>query len=277
MGFFNDEGTASGGRRRNWRDNFVRLSPQKPVVIQFLEPEVKTVVWKHYIPQARRKSGERGISIVCPGIDICPICQRNAELNDRDHPDYIRTTKRYVVNVLDLTHRVVCPLCENANERKECDYCGTDLTDVEPKEPEVKLLEGGKRLFTQLNTLEETNTYPYDPDSPLLDPEVFNYAGISPGDEIPLGLTHYPVKIVVSDAEEPRDRVPTPIPAGQPNDINWRDYQDRLIDPDDVYLSLEAVEVRELLDGGSLSEILKRRYQREQASQSEEVELEASI
>lgn len=270
MGFFSDDSNAGGGRR-SWSDSFVRLSPQKPVVVQFLEPEVRRSVWKHYIPQALRKSGGRGISIVCPGIEICPICQRNAELNDRDHPEYIRTTKRYIVNVLDLTHKIVCPLCENASVGKTCDYCGTDLSDVEPQEPKIKLLEGGKRLFTQLNTLEETNTSVYDPDSPLLDPEVIDYNGFEPGDEIPLGLTHYPVKIVVSNAEHPRDRVPTPIPAGAANDLDWRDYQDKLIDPDDVYLKLETSEIRELLSGGSLSEILKRRYQRDDEEEETEV------
>lgn len=257
MSFFDDAGQTE---RKSWTDTFIRLSPDRPVTIQILEPEVKIQIWKHYIPQARRKSGGRGISIVCPGMDVCPICQNNSALGDKDHPEYIRTTRRYVVNVLDLTQQVVCPLCDNPATSKECEYCGTDLSDIAPTEPAIKLLEGGRRLFTQLDTMESTNTFVYSPDSKLLDPEIFSYSNVNPGDEIPLGITHYLIKIVMSNAKNPRDRVPTIIPVGGANDLNWREYQDKLVDPSEAYLTLAAEEVSELVAGGSLSEILKRRH-----------------
>src|SRR3989304_10201525 len=222
MAFFNE--TQSGTKkRRNWQDTFVMLTPEHPSVVQIIEPKYASI-WRHWIPQARRKNGGRGIDVVWPGMDICPICIRNKELPDRDHPDYIGASKRYVINVLDLTPRKQCPLCETVSYTNNCSYCGTELKEVEKIAPEVRLLERGRELFDQLNTIEDTIVKSYDPKDPTNDPEIFDYSKYSPGDDVPVGIMHYPITLKLNE----QTKKPTPV-AGQINNLNWRDWQEKII------------------------------------------------
>lgn len=258
MSFFDEEKAGQSGRRfRSWDETFIRFTPDYTVTVQILEPDAsKNILWQHFIPQARKKDGGRGVSVQCPGIDICPICQRNKDL-ERDHPDYIKPQKRHYVNVLDLTPRKTCPLCETVTYNSDkCSYCDSSLTDVEPSEPMVKLMERGVELFRHIATVEKSITKPYDPNDETLDADVVDYSRYNPGEPVPVGVTHYPLTLV-TDAQTRR---PIPI-AGEVNDLNWRDYVDEHITVQEAYIMLKPFEIEELLRGGSLSEVLKARYQ----------------
>ena len=273
MSKFFDPGSEGSGSRSLF-DMFVKLTVDQPTIIQILEPTVtkeKNIIWRHYIPQALRKSGQRGIPIVCPGKDVCPVCQKNATLPDRKHPDFIPSQKRVVVNVLDLSPVKECELCHTKNTGKECTYCGYNLTEVAATPTnEVKLLERGTTLFAQLAVLEETQMVPYDPDDSRNDPEEYNDS--APGDMVPAGITRFPITIVLTKSGD--DTIITPVP-GAPNDLDWRDYQDKLLDPKASYIILNADEIRHLLGGGSLSEVMKARNAVSQETASEEVQVES--
>jgi len=273
MSKFYDEGSGGGQNRKSLFDLFIKLREDTPTVLQILEPTItkeKNIIWRHYIRAALRKSGQRGMPIVCPGMDICPICAKNKTLPDKSHPDYIAPQKRVVVNVLDLTPVRVCELCQTASEGKECTYCGFNLSDVAPAPlKEIKLLERGTTLFSQLAACEETVTVPYDPDDPRNDPNEYNDA--KPGDEVPAGITTFPITIITKRSPK-GDVITTPF-AGTPNSLDWRDYQDKLLDIKASYIILKNPEIEQLLAGGSLSEILKARN----TTQNEEIKEEVSV
>lgn len=247
---FQDEKEQRERKRRSWSDIFVKLDPDRPVVVQLLEPEVSASthsVWKHWIPQARysENSPSRGVMIMCPGYDVCPICQRNKELNDRDHPDYIGASRKIVVNVLDWTLTKVCPLCESENgDVGKCAFCDSDLREVDFEPPKVKLLERGKPLFIQMSDHAEE--------------------AIGPDGE-PLDWTQILFKIKVS--EDKRHTTPIMLP---PNEVDYRDYEDKFITYDEAYARLTPVEIGALLSGGSMSEVFKGRREARDTEASED-------
>jgi len=271
MSFFEGQQgeTKRESRFRSWRDTFVQLTPDEPVVIRVLEPKADTVVWKHWIPQARNSSGRRGTTIPCPGMSKCPICKRNTELGDRNHPEYLGASRKYVVNVLDVTKTKTCPLCNTKNTGRKCSYDDNDLKDVPQDEPVVRLLEGTQTLFQHLATLEESIVEVYDPGRPSMywshrDAEVqaAHEAGETP--EVPVGITAYDVKLTTVKVKG--KRVTTPVAVSAPDYFSYEQYADQLIPLDEAYLSLNAVEIQELLNGGSLVEVLKARHSSDESS-----------
>ena len=262
MAFLDESGQDGQQRLPSLFDSFVKIQPDSSTVIQVLEPHItqNNIIWKHYIPQALRKSGKRGLPILCPGMDVCPICQRNAEIGrNREHPDYIAPQKRMVVNVLDRTISRECPLCHTINSTKECSYCGFNLSDVAAAPTDrVKLLERGVTFFQQLNALEDVVKIPYDPNDPLLElTEQSRYIDAKPGDPISVSITRFPITLITS-FDSKGSLVVNPIP-GQVNNLDWREYKSLYCDKTSMYITLTGAEINRLLDGGSLSEILKAR------------------
>ncbi len=254
---FKDDSAQRG--KRGFGETFIVLNKEDraSAVVQILEPTVTgdNAYWRHWLPMATRKSGKRGVGMVCPGISVCPVCQRNKEL-DRDDKEYLSSNKRYFVNVLDLTPRKQCPLCEEYTyNSNECSYCGSKLDEVDLAEPTVKLLERGKELFSQLNTVEETKTKPYDPNDPVFDHAGRDYSTYNVGEEAPIGWTRYPIKLVMNK------QTGKPVPVGlEPNGINWEDYTDQFISFEDAYItSLTTDEINILLGGGSYGDIFSAR------------------
>lgn len=262
MSFFEEEKSGQRGKQfKSWDETMVRFTPDYPVTVQIVEPSASdNYYWQHYIPNAKRSQGGRGVPVRCPGIDVCPICQRNKDL-ERDHPDYIGASKRWFVNVLDLTPRRECPLCENNTYAKlQCDYCDTSLAEVEPSPPTVKLMERGKEFFDHLKVIDISYTKPYDPNDTTLDRDVYDYSTKNPGEDVPVGITHYEIKVITDSY----NRKPVPTRNSEANDRNWRDYVDDYVSEEDAYIFLGPEEIKQLLTGQvTLSEILKARYQQE--------------
>jgi len=265
---FEDNSAQRETTNRGWGETFVILKkdgPRSSAVVQILEPNVtgENSYWRHWLPMATRKNGGRGVGLVCPGISVCPVCQRNKEL-DKDDKEYLASNKRYFVNVLDLTPRRECPLCENVTYHKmKCSYCDTSFAEVESLEPEVKLMERGREMFNHLEVIDQSFTKLYDPNDDALDRDVYDYSTVNPGEDVPVGITHYEIKIITGS-----DKKPIPTRNSEANDLNWRDYVDQYVDPQDAYIFLEPEEIEQLLTGDvTLSEILKARFQQEETEE----------
>jgi len=252
-------------RRRSWRDTFIQLVPGDPVTVRIVEPDVaENKVWKHYIPQARTKAGRRGLTVPCPGFESCPICARNKELPDREHPDYIKAFPSYYAHALDLTPRKTCELCGTSNTSNTCTYDDNDLSDTPLDEPTLKILEGSRTMFEQIDTVESTIQAPYDPDRPSMyaahkDPEV--QAEYKSGREVmvPVGITGYTLQLVTTVNDN--RRIITPVPASAPDDFDYKQYESKHFDKWDAWLLLTDVELSQLVQGASLVELLKARNQ----------------
>jgi hypothetical protein len=274
MSFFEgqSEGKDRRPQRRSWRDTFVQFVPGQPVTIRIIEPDAAdNKVWKHYIPQAETKSGKRGMTVPCPGIEICPICARNKELGDREHKDYVKAFPSYYVHCLDLTPVKTCDLCGTANFGNTCTYDDNDLSDLPFDEPVVKILEGNRTLFEQIDTVESTIQAAYDPERPSMyhsHKDLTVQADYKSGREVtvPVGVTGYPLQLVTTKSE--RQRIITPVPAGPPDDFDWREYEDQRFDKWDAWLELEPEELIQLVNGAKLVDLLKARSGQEPSDES---------
>jgi hypothetical protein len=272
MPFF--EGQSSGNRRKSWRDIFVQYVPGDPVTVRFIEPDVsENRIWKHYIPQARTAAGKRGMTVPCPGIEECALCARNQELKDRDHPDFCKSTSSYYSHVLDLTPIKVCPLCGTASRGNKCAYDDNDLSEEAFAEPALKILEGSRTLFEQINTVEMTIVGPYDADRPSMygahnDPKVQAEVARGSDVDVPYGITAYPITLSTTRTEDGK-RIITPVPAGAPDEFDYRDYLDERYEKWDAWLLLQPDELIALANGAALVELLKARNKSESSDESD--------
>lgn len=200
---------------------FMKLEEGKPALVQVLDTEAV-----EYFKFWFRDSTGRWVAYASPGYDSCPLTQRNRGLGSKDHPDYIKPQYTYAVNVLDVTPYKVCPECSNAyyptDAPATCE-CDKGLTDVKPQPLNmVRVLERGKRLFAQLNTLDqgtpvlnEAGEPSYDDDGKqLFTPIVFNSEGTA------LSLVEYVVQIVRTGSGTATVTTPVPmlhIPVADPD------------------------------------------------------------
>ena len=228
--------TYGGGSGRTG-SKYLKIVTGVPSVIIIMD-EHPDLVGKHWITDGTG----RKIGLRCPGQDICPICQRNREINyNRDHPDYIQLQRRYRLNVLDLTPVIRCPECVAAypatgdTSRLVCtnDTCGAQLGNIE-SEPlkEVKILERGRRLMEQFNALEST-------------PHPFTGKAEK--------LQTYPIMLVATGSG--RDMVITAIPQAM-SDENLDSYEKLDLQSG---LILEPEEIKYLIEGGSYNDVLSAR------------------
>jgi len=251
-------------RRRSWRDTFIQLTPGDPVTVRIVEPEIvaENKVWKHFIPQARTKAGRRGLTVPCPGIEVCPICARNKELGDREHPDYIKAFPSFFAHALDLTPRKTCDLCKTVNTGNTCTYDDNDLSELPLDETVLKILEGSKTMFEQIDTVESTIQAVYDPNRPSMlaahkDPRVQEEHKSGREVMVPVGITGYNLQLVTTRNDD--RRTVTPVPASAPDDFDYREYENQYISKWDAWLLLTSDEILELVQGASLVELLKAR------------------
>lgn len=175
-------------RRFRGPGKYVRLDEDVPVVVQILE-DMAHEYYKFWF----RDSQNRWVSYVSPGYNECPITQRNIIVG-KESKDYIRANKKAAVNVWDISPVIRCSECSTAHlpntlstdTENPCSKCEVNLNSVEPTPfNEVRILERGSMLFTQLETLAGDP----DGDPPVL-PMVLNSEGKH------LRITQYPMTIV---------------------------------------------------------------------------------
>ena len=220
MAFITDRKQQNTNRAFSSVSRFMKLEEGKPALVQILDSTAK-----EYFKFWFRDSTGRWVAYASPGYDVCPLTQRNRGLGSKDHPDYIRPQYTYAVNVLDVTPYKKCPECANSfyptDAPATCE-CGKGLADIKPEPLNmVRILERGKRLFSQLRTLDqgtpilnEAGEPSYDDNGEqLFQPIVFDSTGN------PLSITEYVVQIVRTGAGTATVTTPVPmlhIPASDP-------------------------------------------------------------
>ena len=215
------------------KGNYVELKPGKQVIVQILD-ENAVELHRHWVADG---SGKR-FSVRCIG-PMCPYCIRNASIGyNKEHPDYVPVQRRYAINVLDLTPVKLCPHCGGVSDAtaNKCSSqgCGANLSEVEAApENRVKILERGRRLFEQLNTLAD-NPHP-----------------MAGGKVLP--IQSYPIMLVASGEGTDMTIMTIPLP---PNDVKTSDWEK--LDPTKTF-TLNVDELKYLMAGGVLSDILAQR------------------
>jgi hypothetical protein len=249
MAFFKKPEKSSGKKFR--RAQYIKTKEGRPVTIQILD-EHPTLIYKHWM----RDASGRWVGVWCLG-DACPICHRNERINwNRDHPDYISRSRRYRVNVLDLTPTKVCPDCgaeyhpNTAPNTCVNDACNTDLSQVDAAPlMRVKIMEKGIRLMEQLAALEKE---------------------VHPFTQQEMRIQEYPVKLITHGSGTDTVIAVTP---QMPNDeLDLQQFEDKKFDLEEEGLKLNAEEIEYLMNGGRLSEVLSARSAEESISESSDQE-----
>lgn len=144
--------------------DFLKVTSEHQTVIRVLDSE-PIVKWSHWVPKGHKQfpstNKGKGMSFICPGIDICPICAWNKSQKEADPTtkDVLPARKVFAFNVLDRTATVVCPSCGmehygNPKFPTKC-TCGADLSKITsvPRN-KVLILQKGRRIIDQLENLE---------------------------------------------------------------------------------------------------------------------------
>lgn len=144
--------------------DFIKLTNDHQTVVRVLDKQ-PVVSWSHWVPKNHHQfpttNKGKGMSFVCPGIDICPICAWNKSQKEADPTttDLLKARKIFTFNVLDRTATVICPKCAmehyaNPKYPTKC-TCGTDISKVNPApRNKVLIMQKGKRIIDQLENLE---------------------------------------------------------------------------------------------------------------------------
>ncbi len=229
---------------------WLKVQEGSPVIVQILD-EHPTEVSTHWMAD----SSGRKLGFTCPGLSLCPACQRNNQIQwNREHPDYVSKSRRYRLNVLDLTPITVCPECgaeyygSATPEVCSVDGCNKELGSVEPIESKtVKVLEKGPKFMQQLNALDSE-------EHPLV------------GER--LRIWEFPIKIIARGSG--LDMVTIVHPLMPRDDIDFDEYEK--LDLHEIGLQLEPEEIEYLLEGGTYSDLFAARSADAAVEEDEEEE-----
>lgn len=235
------------------KTSYLKITAGLPVTIQLMDDH-STEIGKHWVTDG----AGRKVGLICPGKDICPICARNAEVGyNREHPNFVSLQRRHRVNVLDLTPVIRCPNCEALYHVNAVpvvcsnEGCGTQLAGIAPTPlKEVKILERGRRLMEQFNGLE-------DVPHPVTGKKE--------------KLQDYPIMLVATGAGT--DMVIAAIPQSM-QEVSLAEYEKYDLTQG---LMLDADEIRFLLAGGTLRDVLTARKAEAAVVEQVAVEAPASI
>lgn len=244
MGFWDGEDQKKG-RKVN---RFLKVREGMPATVYILD-ESPTLRYTHFM----KDGNGRTVGVKCKGSRHCPICQRNQQLPDRDHRDYVTPSRRYRVNVLDVTPVKECPECgaiyreSNAPPVCSVDACKANLSDVgaEPLK-EVKIFEKGPMWMKQIGAL-ENEKHPYT-------------------DKV-MGIQEFPIRLSAQGTGF--DTTPIIIPQMPDDGISPEDYKSERLDLK-YGLDLTNEEIRLLMDGGTISDILSARSAEEEVEEEDD-------
>jgi hypothetical protein len=154
------------------------------------------------------------------------------------------------------------------------------LSELPFDEPVVKILEGSRTLFEQIDTVESAVVAEYDPDRPSMyhshqDMTVLADYQSGRGVTVPVGITSYPLQLVTTIVDG--RRIITPVPAGAPDDFDWREYEDQRFEKWDAWLLLSPEELMDLVHGAKLVDLLKARSGQTKPDESTGLELDDEI
>lgn len=209
---------------------FLRVT-EGEMVIRILGPEIYDV----------RTHWVNGVTVKCLG-ENCPICINNDKIrlenpeDFRDVSGYIAWRNTFYTNVFDKTPVKVCSDCGSEIQQvrgifpSSCWKCNTivNAEEVRPSNT-IKILNRGKQLRDHLK---------------LVNSSVLDENGE------PVGIENYDIKLRVGSNKEP-------IPIEMPSSNEPIDFEeDALFDLVKVPLRLKAEEIKDLLRGVKVKDIL---------------------
>jgi len=212
---------------------FLRVT-EGEMVIRILGPMIYDV----------RTHWVNGVTVKCLGEE-CPICSNNDKIR-LEHPEDFRDVQGYIpwrntfyTNVYDKSPVKVCTSCGSEVQQvrgtfpSACWKCDTIVTSTEAEPSNtVKILNRGKQLRDHLELVNDS----------VLD-----------GNGEPVGLENFDVKLRVGSNKEP---IPIEMPeSNEPIELE----EDALFVLEDVPLKLEAEELKDLLRGVKVRDILVAR------------------
>ena len=172
MGSFSEAVQKSLTREKRDRasagSDYVRLNSEHATVIRILDKE-PVQSWSHYVPKKHtafpNANNGKGMSFICPGMNVCPICSWNKEQKNKEEKpkNLLNSRKIYTFNVLDRTVVVACASCgaeyyENKDGYPEdCSNpdCNASLVDTDPSpRNKVQIFQKGIRVTEQFIAFE---------------------------------------------------------------------------------------------------------------------------
>jgi hypothetical protein len=165
MSDFGSVSTEAQKPKVKFSSDFIKTTSDHQTVIRVLDdkPEVS---WSHFVPKGHhafpKTNNGKGMSFMCPGSKVCPICAWNSTQKAKDPTtkDVLNARKLYTFNVLERTKVVVCPSCGAEHYEKASTYpdvcdCGANLASIEPTPREkVMIMQKGRKVVEQLQTFE---------------------------------------------------------------------------------------------------------------------------
>jgi len=149
--------------------DFIRFTPDHTTIIRVLD-ETPVISWSHFVPRKHtafpNANAGKGMSFICPGRDICPICDWNKKQQPADGSkpkNLLNSRKVYTFNILDRTNVVTCPSCgvdhyekDKSGFTDECVDCSASLADVEagPRN-KIQVFQKGIRVAEQFISFED--------------------------------------------------------------------------------------------------------------------------
>jgi len=98
--------------------DFLQLTDDHKTVIRVLD-EKPHAFKQHYVPEGHKAfpnvNKGKGMSITCPGYDVCPICSWN---KTQDKTSRLKLSTKFAFNVLDRTPVITCPKCNAEHYEK---------------------------------------------------------------------------------------------------------------------------------------------------------------
>ena len=149
--------------------DFIRLTSDHSTVIRVLDSK-PVVSWSHFVPKKHtafpNANASKGMSFICPGMNVCPICQwNNTQRTKENKPkNLLNSRKVFTFNVLDRTPVVICPSCSaeyyesKSGFPEECSNpdCNASLVDVEPTpRNKIQIFQKGVRIAEQFLAFEK--------------------------------------------------------------------------------------------------------------------------
>lgn len=227
--------------------DFIRLTSEHTTVVRILDA-VPIVSWSHFVPKKHvafpNANAGKGMSFICPGRDICPICDWNKQLRAKEEKpkNLLNSRKVYTFNVLDRTPVVACSCGSEYYEGKEgfpeeCSNnpdCGKSLVDVEsaPRN-KIQVMQKGIRIAEQFIAFEDEF-----------------------GD-----ITTYDVKL---DTRGSGDQVSTICVPKPPTSIDLdkilgEDWGEKLYNIKEIVKPMEVANIQRILDGEDFYTVFKKK------------------